>query len=98
VKPDRLTTRAAALACLAAVLIVFALEAIPHRHASAADRGCPACQAARQHVGDTPRSACGAPLAVPAAGRPQPAPPVIERLAEVPSVTSVSPRAPPSAT
>jgi hypothetical protein len=79
-----------------ALLFVFVLEAIPHQHASAADRGCPACQAARQHVGDSPQSD-GALLAAPAGGRTQPAGPAIERLAGAPSVSSASPRAPPAA-
>jgi hypothetical protein len=95
VNSDRLTPRAVALACLVAVLFVFVLEAIPHQHASAADRGCPACQAARQHVGDAPRND-GALLAAPAGGRPQPAEPAIERIAGVPRTSSASPRAPPS--
>ena len=96
VNSERLTPKALALACLVALIVVFVLEAIPHQHASAADRGCPACQAARQHVGDAPR-ATGAVLSAPTCGRPQTAEPAIERLAVAPSVSSASPRAPPSA-
>ena len=97
VKTDQLTAKGVVLACVLAVLVVFALEGIPHRHASAsADRSCPACQAARQHVGDAPQSD-GTLLASPTFRPSQPAEPAIERLAGAPAVSSASPRAPPSA-
>ena len=94
-RTDRLTPKAVALACLAVLLVVFVLEAVPHRHANAADRSCPACQAARQHVGDAPQSD-GALVGAPPPARPQPAELAIERLAGAPAASSVSPRAPPS--
>jgi hypothetical protein len=88
--------RALAVAAILAVVFAFALAGFPHRHAgSLGDRGCPACQAARQHVGDAPR-ASGALLISPLAERPHPAEPAIERIAAPPPVSSTSPRSPPA--
>ena len=93
---DRWTPKAVAIACLIVLLAGFVLEAVPHRHASNADRNCPACQAARQLVGDAPKNDA-ALLSAPPPARSLPAAPSIERLAGAPAVSSVSPRAPPSA-
>jgi hypothetical protein len=88
--------RALVVAAILAVVLAFAVEGFPHRHAgSLDDRGCPACQAARQHVGDAPRSA-GALLFSPLAGSPRPAEPAIERIFAPPPVSSTSPRSPPA--
>ena len=46
VRMDRLTPKAVALACLLAVLVVFALEGIPHRHATPLTAAAPP---ARRH-------------------------------------------------
>jgi len=79
-----------------ALVIVFALEGFPHHHVGGLDdRECPACQAARQHVGDAPRVS-GILLVDPAAGRPQTASPAIERTSSPPPVSNTSPRSPPA--
>ncbi|HUM01235.1 MAG TPA: hypothetical protein VL084_03050 [Thermoanaerobaculia bacterium] len=88
--------RALAVAAILAVVLAFAFEGFPHRHeGSLDDRWCPACQAARQHVGDAPRAGV-AFLISPVAERPRPAEPAIERLAAPPPVSSTSPRSPPA--
>ncbi|HSB36907.1 MAG TPA: hypothetical protein VLH41_08510, partial [Thermoanaerobaculia bacterium] len=72
-------------------------DGFPHGHAGGLDdRDCPACQAARQHVGDAPRAAVAVPGA-PEFPRPKPAEPCIERLAGPAPVSSASPRSPPHA-
>lgn len=84
------------MAALVAVVLTFALEGFPHHHVGGLDdRECPACQAARQHVGDAPRFS-GALLISPVAGNPQPAEPAIERISAPPPVSSSSPRSPPA--
>ncbi len=92
----RTVRRALAVAAILAVVLAFALEDFPHRHAGGLDdRECPACQAARQHVGDAPRVS-GVLLISPAAGRPLPATPAIERISSPPPVSNTSPRSPPA--
>jgi len=89
--------RPVAAAVILAVVLAFAFEGFPHGHARGFDdRDCPACQAARQHVGDAPRAAV-AVFDAPASPRPKPAEPAIEQLAGPPPVSSAAPRSPPSA-
>jgi len=84
------------MAALVAVVLTFAFEGFPHKHVGGLDdRECPACQAARQHIGDAPRFS-GAFLISPVAGSPQPTEPAIERISTRPSVASTSPRSPPA--
>jgi hypothetical protein len=88
--------RTLVMAALVAVVLTFAFDGFPHKHVGGLDdRECPACQAARQHVGDTPRFT-GALLISPVARRPQPAEPAIERISTPPPVASSSPRSPPA--
>ena len=88
--------RTLAMAAILAIVIVFALEGFPHHHVDGLDdRECPACQAARQHVVDAPRVS-GVLLVEPAAGRPQPPTPAIERISSPPPVSNTSPRSPPA--
>jgi hypothetical protein len=96
VRTDRLNSKAAAIACLLAVFFVFALEGIPHRHASATDQRCPACQAARQHIGEAPRLVDSLPAAPESRGF-RPADPSVVRLPGPLVASSASPRSPPSA-
>ncbi len=87
--------RTLALAAMLAIVAVFALEGFPHHHVGGLDdRECPACQAARQHVGDAPQ-ASGVLLVSPVAGSPQTAEPAVERISAPPFVSSSSPRSPP---
>lgn len=84
------------MTALVAVVLAFAFEGFPHRHVSGLDdRECPACQAARQHVGDAPRISCVLPVS-PVSGSPQPAAPAIERISAPSFVSSSSPRSPPA--
>ena len=91
----RALRKAFAVAALLAVVVAFTFEGLPHRHVSGVDdRGCPACQAARQHVSDAPRNAAllaGPPEPVP----PRAVEPAVERLVRPPTVSSASPRSPP---
>ncbi|MGE5345060.1 MAG: hypothetical protein ACM3JH_03815 [Acidithiobacillales bacterium] len=87
--------RTLALAAIFAVMVVFTLESIPHRHSRGLDGSkCPICQAARQHVGDAPRPA-GILFRRPEAQRPPAAEPAVERIASAQAVSSASPRSPP---
>ncbi len=87
--------RALAVTAILAVVFVLTLEGIPHRHAWGVDDSrCPACQAARQHVGDSPQSASSF-LHAPAPERPPAANPAIDRVVGAPVVSSSSPRSPP---
>jgi hypothetical protein len=87
--------RIVALAAILAVMVVFTLESIPHRHTRGLDdRGCPVCQAARQHIGDAPRPA-GALLRQPEPQRRLAADPAIERVTCALAAPSASPRSPP---
>jgi hypothetical protein len=87
--------RALAVTAILAVVLVFSLEGISHHHENGFDgRDCPACQAARQHVGDSPRSASSF-LRAPAPERPPVADPAIDRVVGAPVVSSSSPRSPP---
>ena len=89
--------RTLALAAILAIVVVFTLESIPHREPRGADDGrCPACQAAREHVGDAPGSA-GILNRPPEPVRPDAAEPAIEGSFGVEDVPSVSPRSPPAA-
>jgi hypothetical protein len=66
----RALRKAFAVTAFLAVVVAFTFEGLPHRHVSSVDdRGCPACQAARQHVSDAPREAAVL------AGPPEPARP-----------------------
>ncbi len=88
--------RTLALAAILAVMVVFTLESVPHRHSRGLDDSkCPVCQAARQHVGDAPKPA-GILFRRPEAQRPPAAEPAIERNASAQAVPCASPRSPPS--
>jgi hypothetical protein len=87
--------RTLAMAALFAVVLTFALEGFPHRHFGGVDdRGCPACQASRQHVSDAPRDG-GAVVSPPDPSLPRPCEPAVERIAGPAAVPSASPRSPP---
>ncbi len=88
--------RTLAVAAILVIVIVFALEGFPHNHVGSVDgRDCPACQAARQHVGDAPQSS-RALLLFTRVGSPLPGEPAIERVSAPSFVSSSSPRSPPS--
>jgi hypothetical protein len=88
--------KALAVAALLAVVVAFAVEGVPHRHSGGLDgRGCPACQASRQHVSDAPRDA-QALLTPPGPATPRILEPAVERKAASTPVSGTSPRSPPS--
>lgn len=92
----RALRKALAVAALLAVAVAFAVDVAPHRHAAGLDgRDCPACQAARQQIGDAPRDA-GALVSPPDPACPRILEPAVARIAASTSVSGTSPRSPPS--